>query len=49
MKKDTVDYILKKIPRDLWGRVKASAFNNGLTAKDWLMEAIEEKLEREEK
>ena len=46
--KETVDYILKNIPREVWGKVKSDAFDNGLTAREWLFEAIETKLKKEE-
>ena len=47
--KDTVDYIIKRIPRELWGKVKSDAFDTGLTAKEWLFEAIDAKLKKKEK
>lgn len=39
-------YLLRDIPPKLWGEVKSSVFNENLTIKDWLLEAIRNELRR---
>lgn len=41
------EYPLKGIPVKLWGRVRAAAKAKGLNMRIFLLQAIEEKLERD--
>ncbi|MHC1788298.1 3-hydroxyacyl-CoA dehydrogenase [Solidesulfovibrio sp.] len=45
---DTMIFNIKNFPVDLHRKAKIAAVVGGKTLKDWVIEAIKEKLEREE-
>jgi len=43
MKKETVTYTMRNIPRPLWANVKAEAFKHGLTLEQYILKVLCEK------
>ena len=43
---ETVTYLLKKIPRELWAKIKAAAYEEESTLAEWLLDAAKQKLKR---
>ena len=46
--KSTITFLLKDVDKSLWGAVKTYVFNNGITIREFLIEAIKEKISRGE-
>ena len=45
---DTTSYLLRDIPKDFWGKVRNLSYQEGISIKDLIMEALEDALKKEE-
>ena len=43
-RKQVTSYLLKRIDRTLWAKVKAQSCLSGLTVREWILQAIEHTL-----
>ena len=41
------DYTIRQIPDELWRKVKAAAAMEGITIKQYIIKALQERLERQ--
>ena len=45
-KTDTTTYLMRDVPKDLWAQVKAAAYADNMSIKDWLNEVIRDAIVR---
>lgn len=48
-KPHTASYLYDQIPREFWAKVKSDAALNRLTLRDYITQALEDKIEKGEK
>lgn len=41
MSEDSVTYLLRGIPRELWGKVKGKAYEQGMTLREYILMLLE--------
>lgn len=46
MEKKTVDYLIKKVPKSLWKKIQHKTINLGITIKQFVLEALKEKVKK---